>query len=239
MPPLTPVPLCNYGDVRFDSATKKAFSVARSPLGIIALVGFTLAFSGCAGSKAPGSTVQIPEVDDSPPISTLQVKGPNFSLLLTSGSEPEALSLGNADSLLLIATGEDSNGGIKTLSLIGNLVATCRDTVTGKISTRPNGFLRKSYLGSHPKIRGPIRKSSQFVLRAHDLTAICKGQEVSQIVGHATVSAINFRGDRTTSSRLEFRMMPVKPLQPLQPPDLPVTLVVPSDAEPVRSEGDI
>lgn len=176
--------------------------------------------AGCAptlppvAASAPGSpipeSVEIPSSDPTPPLATLRVSGEDTSLSLATGMDPEALELSPDDSLVLLAQGEDGDGGVKDVSLTGNAQVSCRDPNTGMSNTRTTGFQRHTVAGSLRPKEAPTRKSSRFVLRTRDFAALCPGRAITGLVGQATVSAVNFHGGHAASPRLEFRLAAAK-----------------------------
>jgi hypothetical protein len=151
-------------------------------------------------------SVKIPAKDPTPPLAVLDVVGGDTTLILTIGMEPEAVELSTEDTLVLIALGEDGDGGVKDLSLTGSARVSCRDPVTGKASGKTTGFQRRSVSGSYRRILGPVRKTSRFVLRPADFAALCPGHGITGLVGQVSVSTVNFRGGYAAGPRLEFRL---------------------------------
>ncbi|MDB5049384.1 MAG: hypothetical protein JWO30_2455 [Fibrobacteres bacterium] len=176
----------------------------------------SLAVMDCSLARFPGkpfdgksfwrNTVKIPAADETPPLVALDVVGRDTVLVLTTGQEPEAVELSPDDSLVLIALAMDRDGGVKDLSLTGNAVVSCKDPITGKITSRSTGFMRRTVSGSPARHRAAIRKSSRFVLKAGDFAALCRGRGITGMVGQATVRTLNFHGGHAVSPRLEFRL---------------------------------
>ncbi|HKP96276.1 MAG TPA: hypothetical protein VJ385_11000, partial [Fibrobacteria bacterium] len=159
-----------------------------------------------AGNSGRRSKVKIPSRDATPPLAALDAIGRDTTWLLRTGQDPEVVSLSPDDSLVLVAVGEDRDGGIKDLSLTGNAVVKCKDPRDGRASSRTTGFLRRHVSGAVPARRADVRSSSRFVLRAGDFAALCPGGGITGLVGQATVRALNFHGGHATSPRLEFRL---------------------------------
>lgn len=139
-------------------------------------------------------------------MAALNVIGSDLTMVLMVGEEPEAVELDLEDSLILIAFGEDGDGGIKDLSLEGNAMVTCAEPRADGLNSRATGFMRGTVSGSAPRQRGPRRKIHRFVLRASDFAALCPGRRITALVGQATVRTVNFHGGHASSPRLEFRL---------------------------------
>jgi hypothetical protein len=169
----------------------------------------TLAPAICAAvalcACAPG-TVRIPAHDATSPIAFLDVVGSGGILVLADGDDPGSARLAGRDSLILIAIGEDADGGVKDLSLVGNAIVTCRESATGRLRSRSAGFARRSLGSALANPRAPIRKSSRFILRAGDFQEMCPNEALAAVVGQATARTVNFHGGSSASSRLEFRL---------------------------------
>src|SRR4051794_37235159 len=100
-----------------------------------------MALTNCAGKRLSGNpfdgsairktTVKIPSRDATPPLAALDAVTKDTTLVLRVGQEPELISLVSDDTLVLIAMGEDRDGGVKDFSLTGNAVVNCKDPRTG------------------------------------------------------------------------------------------------------------
>ena len=172
-----------------------------------AALGIVLILSGCSRS-----TVRIPDSDATPPLAVLDAIGLDRTVILMVGDEPESVILDREDSLVLVAIGEDGDGGIKDLVLVGNAVVTCAEGKAGGPASRPTGFMRKTVSGSVPRDRAPRRKTHRFVLRAGDFAALCPERKITGVVGQANVRAVNFHGGNSASPRLEFRLARPEPV---------------------------
>lgn len=159
------------------------------------------ALAGCSGTS-----VRIPNADRTPPLAALDVIGSERTLVLMVGDDPQTVDLERDDSLVLIALGEDGDGGIKDLSLVGNATVTCSEPRADGSASRSTGFRRSTVSGSAPRSRAPRRKVHRFVLRAGDFAALCPGRLIAAVVGQATVRTVNFHGGQAVSPRLEFRL---------------------------------
>lgn len=171
-----------------------------------AALGVLMILMGCSRS-----TVRIPVSDSTPPLAVLDAIGLDRTLILMVGDEPESVILDPEDSLVLVAIGEDGDGGVKDLILIGNAVVTCAEGAAGAPASRSTGFMRKNVSGSAPRHRAPRRKTHRFVLRAGDFAALCPGRDIAGVVGQANVRTVNFHGGHSTSPRLEFRLARPEP----------------------------
>lgn len=167
----------------------------------MALLAVSLFLLGCSRS-----TVRIPASDATPPLALLDAIGLDTAIILMVGDEPESVILDRDDSLVLVAIGEDWDGGIKDLTLVGNAVVTCSEREPGAPASRATGFMRKTVSGSAPRHRAPRRKTHRFVLRAADFAALCPGRNIAAVVGQANVRTVNFHGGHSASPRLEFRL---------------------------------
>lgn len=170
-----------------------------------AILGASLALMHCASRK---ETVRIPSSDGTPPFVALDAVGAGHTLVLSVGKGAEQVELLPRDSIVLIALSEDADGGIKDLTLIGNVIVTCKDMRTGKSRTRTTGFMRKSVPGAARITHAPIRRSNRFILRTGDLAALCRGPGIAfaGAVGQASVATANYNGGHASSPRLEFRL---------------------------------
>ncbi len=174
----------------------------RHLVGLFALVpAFSLV--ACAGRTA---MVKIPSSDATPPSAALEVLGAGEPIRLGVGEEPVKVDLSPSDSVVITAVGEDGDGGVRNISLQGNVQVTCRDASTGASRSRTTGFLRRHEPGSLSPRRGPVRQDSRFVLRASDLVGVCRGGRLESAVGQATAQVANFNGGGASSPRLEFRL---------------------------------
>lgn len=177
-------------------------------------MGASLALMHCASRR---ETVRIPASDGTPPFVALDAVGAGHTLVLSVGRDAEMLELLPRDSIVLIALSEDADGGVKDISLVGNVLVTCKDMRTGKSRIRKTGFMRKYVPGAPRTSRAPLRRSNRFVLRTGDLAALCRGPGMAfaGAVGQATASTANFNGGHASSPRLEFRLaggwVPVDP----------------------------
>ena len=160
---------------------------------------------GCANHTG---LVFIPATDATPPRAALNTELAGHSVQLGMGGETQRLELLPKDSLVLIALGEDPDGGVRDLALSGNALVMCKDMRTGKLRSRATGFVRMNVPGSSAQKTGLPKRTQRFVLRAGDLAALCKGpdQAFAGAVGQATVRAVNYRGGYASSARLEFRL---------------------------------
>jgi hypothetical protein len=189
-----------------------AFSAAAVPA---ALAFAAMALTNCSYISLQGkpdasgrkdAMVRIPAADPTPPSAALDVIGRDTSLMLAMGMDPEAVALAPDDSLVLIAIGEDYDGGVKDLTLIGDAMVSCEDPLTGKLTSRTTGFRRARVGGGAARTEAEARKTSRFVLRPGDFAALCPGGGIRGVVGQASVRTLNFHGGNAASPRLEFRL---------------------------------
>jgi hypothetical protein len=166
--------------------------------------------AGCAG-RSP--TVKIPASDPTPPLTALDVVGHEGRLMLFSGDGPKTVDIGPGDSVVLIALGEDRDGGVKDLSLVGNAIAHCGDSARGvplerksTPSLKSGSFARRSVLPARPGWRVPGSKSTRYVLKADDFRKLCGPLELKGVTGAAGVRAVNYHGKSSMSPTLEFRI---------------------------------
>lgn len=179
------------------------------PAALAALACVALA-SGCAG-RPP--TVKIPAMDPTPPLTALDVVGNGKRLILFSGDGPKTIEIGPGDSVVLIALGEDRDGGVKDISLVGNAVAHCGDSARpvpldrkAAPSHKSGSFARRSVLPARPGWRVPGSKSTRYVLKADDFRKLCGPLELKGVTGAAGVRAVNYHGKSAMSPTLEFRI---------------------------------
>lgn len=157
--------------------------------------------SGCARH-----TVRIPVADSTPPITALDVVGLGKRMVLFTGEQPMSIELGPSDSVVLIALGEDRDGGMKDLALTGQVVAFCGDGNGGGNVAKTGSFARRHVIPGLPGWRVPGTHSTRFVLRASDFRKLCGSRELRGVTGAAGVRAVNFHGASSMSPTLEFRV---------------------------------
>lgn len=184
----------------FESMGKSA-SLASSASLLAALL--LAGLSGCARR-----TVKIPVMDGTPPITALDVVGQGKRIVLFSGDQPRTVEIGPGDSVVLIALGEDRDGGVKDLTLSGNAVAVCGDSAGDGKGRRSGSFARRHVLPALPGWRVPGTKSARYVLRADDFLKLCPPGELRGVYGAAGVRAVNYHGASSMSPTLEFRIAP-------------------------------
>lgn len=192
------------------------------------------ALSACAARD-----VKIPDADPTPPLSVLDVVGPlevvgrDGRLVLFTGEQPRQVELGGGDSVVLIALGEDRDGGVKDISLSGNIVATCGDPGQGKGEAMKTGsFARRHVLPAQPGRRVPGSRSARYVLRASDFRKLCGDRELLGVSGAAGARTVNFHGQSSMSPTLAFRLAAPR----LADPD-PQAASARSQAVPARSHA--
>jgi hypothetical protein len=160
-----------------------------------------LAFSGCSRAL-----VEIPGADATPPITALDVVGTNRKLILMSGGPSKAIELGPADSVVLIALGEDRDGGLKSVSLMGRALVTCVDSAGGERILEAGHFARRRVLPGRPGQTAPGSHSTRYVLRADEFRKYCGSGDLKSVAGAAGVRAVNFHGASTRSPTLAFQI---------------------------------
>lgn len=160
--------------------------------------------AGCARR-----TVKIPDADMTPPIPALDVVGQGKRIVLFPGDQPGLVELAPGDSVVLIALGEDRDGGVKDLSLTGEATVTCGDpSRKGKGAAQRRGaFSRRHVLPALPGWRVPGTKSSRYVLRASEFEKMCLPGGLRGVSGTAGVRAVNYHGISSLSPMLEFRVV--------------------------------
>ena len=164
------------------------------------LCAWVLACTGCAHRS-----VRIPSSDATPPMAILDVVSKDQVMILTDKDEaPGAIQMGPMDSVVLIALGEDRDGGVKNLTLYGAVTARCADGIRGE-RTRSGSFLRHSMRKAAPGERAPASKSTNFTLRASDFVKLCGGERLKSARGKAGVRAMNFHGGSSWSPSIEFQ----------------------------------
>lgn len=175
-----------------------------------------LIMSGLGGCAR--STVKIPVADATPPFTALDVVGLGKRMVLFTGEQSGSIELGPADSVVLIALGEDRDGGMKDLALSGQVVAFCRDSLgpdgiagTGSFArqhmvVRRNVFVRRHVIPGKPGWRVSGTCNARFVLRAADFRKLCGSGELKGVTGAAVARAVNFHGASSMSPTLEFRI---------------------------------
>ena len=160
-----------------------------------------LILSGCARR-----TVKIPDTDATAPISALDVVGRGKRIVLFTGEQPVTIDIGPGDSVVLIALGEDRDGGIKDLSLSGNAVVHCGDASDRDPAVKTSSFTRRHVMPGLPGWRVPGTNSTRYVLKASDFQKTCGALELRGVTGAAGVRAVNFHGRATSSPTLQFRI---------------------------------
>lgn len=183
-----------------------------------------LAASVCAalacGCAVRPPTVKIPAEDATPPLTALDVVGNGGRLMLFSGDGPKAIEIAPGDSVILIGLGEDRDGGIKDISLVGNAVAHCGDSARTAVqgsraapfqrkagaALKSGSFARRSVLPARPGWKVPGSKSTRYVLKADDFRKLCGPLELKGVTGAAGVRAVNYHGKSAMSPTLEFRI---------------------------------
>lgn len=191
------------------------------PAALAALICAALA-CGCAG-RPP--MVKIPAADPTPPLTALDVVGNGKRWVLFSGEGPRTIDIGPGDSVVLIGLGEDRDGGIKDISLMGNAIAHCGDSALQVPWVRPSenpaaqsrksgSFARRSVLPARPGWRVPGSKSTRYVLKADDFQKLCGNLALKGVTGAAGARAVNYHGKSTQSPTLEFRIAAPIPRDP-------------------------
>jgi hypothetical protein len=177
--------------------------MGKSVLTACAFLAAAAALSACARK-----TVKIPVSDPTPPYSALNVVGAAERFVLFSGDQPRQLALGPGDSVVLIALGEDRDGGLKDVSLIGNVLAVCGDPARGKgEALKAGSFARRHVLpASRPGRTAPGTQSTRYVLKISEFRKLCGSQELRSVVGAAGVRAVNHHGKSAMSPTLSFRL---------------------------------
>jgi hypothetical protein len=160
-----------------------------------------LAFSACSRAL-----VEIPDADVTPPITALDVVGTNRKLILMSGGPSRTIELGPADSVVLIALGEDRDGGVKSVSLTGRALVTCVDSAGGERILEAGHFARRRVLPGRPGQTASGSHSTRYVLRADEFRRFCGADALMSVAGAAGVRAVNFHGSSTRSPTLAFRI---------------------------------
>lgn len=192
-----------------------------------AALAFAALASGCAG-RSP--MVRIPAEDSTPPLTALDVVGNGRRMMLFSGEGPKTVEIGPGDSVILIALGEDRDGGVKDLALTGNAIAHCGEPArpapfghraagtpaehgkspapegSGAESLKSGAFARRSFLPARPGWRVPGSRTARYVLKADDFRKLCGPLELKGVTGAAGVRAVNYHGKSTMSPTLEFRI---------------------------------
>lgn len=182
----------------------------------LVIAGLGALLAGCAGRAV---TVRIPAADATPPFSALDVVGANRRLVLFSGEGPQAVELSGEDSVVLIALGEDRDGGVKDLSLFGNAVAVCGDTLgppAAAESRKSGAFVRRHVHPAPTGTRVPGSRSTRYVLKAAEFRKLCGPAELRAVIGAAGVRAVNYHGQSVASPTLEFRIAAPTPQTPSQ-----------------------
>lgn len=158
---------------------------------------------GCAGSP----TVRIPDADSTRPISALNVVEPSGKrIVLFPGDQPAELELAPGDSLVLIALGEDRDGGVKDLTLSGKAVAVCADSLGRGEFRKTGAFVRRHVLPARPGEVAPASRSARYVLRAADFQKLCGNQRLVGVTGAAGTRTVNYHGQSAESPTFEFRV---------------------------------
>jgi hypothetical protein len=186
----------------------KSIPAAAAMFAVLALTNCSyVSLEGKPDASGPmDAMVRIPAADPTPPSAALDVIGRDTSIMLAMGMDPEAVALSPDDSLVLVAIGEDFDGGVKDLTLVGDAMVSCEDPLTGKLTSRATGFRRARVGGGAARYEAEGRKTSRFVLRPRDFAALCPGGGIRGVVGQASVRTLNFHGGNATSPRLEFRL---------------------------------
>lgn len=185
----------------------------RAAVAALVIAGLGAGLSGCAG----GATVRIPAADATPPFSALDVVGAGQRLVLFSGEGPKSLEMSGEDSVVLIALGEDRDGGVKDLSLVGNAVVVCGDTLgpPAALEARKSGsFARRYVMPGRPGTKVPGSRSARYVLKASEFQKLCGPAELKAVIGAAGVRTVNYHGKSAMSPTLEFRIAAPTPQGP-------------------------
>lgn len=177
--------------------------MGKSVLAAFAFLAAAASFSACARK-----TVKVPVSDPTPPYSALNVVGSSERFVLFCGEQPRRLSLGPGDSVVLIALGEDRDGGVRDVSLFGNVVAVCGDPARGRGEALKSGSFARRHVvpEARPGRMAPGTQSTRYVLKLSEFRKLCGKGELRSVSGAAGARAVNHHGKSAMSPTLQFSL---------------------------------
>ena len=167
---------------------------------------FALTALSALGLGACARGLLVPAMDATPPTAILDVAGPDQDYVLTSGGDPAEVELGPGDSLVLVAVGEDGDGGVRDITLRGLITVKCRNEETGRQWVRKASFLRYSVRKAVPGEPAEGSRTARFTVRPPELRRLCAGGDLQSAQGQAAVRTMNFHGGSSFSPVVEFRL---------------------------------
>jgi hypothetical protein len=169
-------------------------------LTLVFCIGLALLFTGC-------NKIIIPQLDPTPPTLRLTVILNGETIALTSNSGDVTRKVGPNDKMSLVATADDTDGGVKEVCITAAVSTTCTkngfDTLIQPLMSPDCNSVNKQP-GQETDTK--LIKAITIDIANYGKMCTAKGAIFSNVEGTVDASAENFHGGKVSTAKFRFTL---------------------------------